>query len=198
MWVNAYELQQYEDLIARAEYCNVTIYVAKNVLYENAFRARNIPHITQISEALTETIVKTDVCLKTQKEETFIALLAPICKHWNLPDNCFHIANLSTETSFVLDGKVVYRKKNRNKAGNIMTYGLTDHTYIYLDRMGLELKRFNIKPGNLGLNEIKAIAHNVNTIAHELAHLLYNTTDNTVEHYKAEIELQSQILNLYM
>ena len=198
MWVNAYEVQEYEELIAKAKYCNVTVYIAKSVLYERAFNARRIPHISTISEALKETIVKTDVMLKTQKEEAFISMLAPICNHWNLPEDCFLIANLSTETTFELDGKVVYRKKNKNKPGQITTYGLTDRKNIYLDRTALELKRFNIKAGNLGLNEIKALAHNVNTIAHELAHLLYDTTDNTIDHYKAEVELQAQILKLYI
>ena len=40
--------------------------------------------------------------------------------------------------------------------------------------------------------------YNIDTIAHELAHVLYHTTDNTIEHYKAQCSLQSDIVNLYL
>ena len=39
---------------------------------------------------------------------------------------------------------------------------------------------------------------NLDTIAHELAHLIYDTEDNTVDHYKMQTRIQNEIVNLYL
>jgi 6-pyruvoyl-tetrahydropterin synthase len=163
-----------------------------------ALRNRNIMHISSINECLKEIIIKKNITLKTSKEEIFIKLLQPICEKYNLPLDTFKIANLEKITTFSIDGKVLYKESLKNKKGNIKTYGLTDHINIYLDRTALELSKFNIHEGNVGLNEIKALMNTINTIAHELSHYLYNTTDNTVEHYNKEIKLQEEIIKLYI
>lgn len=50
----------------------------------------------------------------------------------------------------------------------------------------------------IGKNELKCLMYNLDTITHELAHVLYKTTDNTKEHFLAQIKIQEQITKLYI
>lgn len=198
MWCKASEVEEYQKIIAEIQYCGIKVVTAKNILYENVFIKHNIPHITKINQCLKKTIIRKNVFIKNNKEELFIKLLEPIIQHYDLPYNIFKIANLETLTIFEVDGKVLYKNKAINKKGIIETYGVTDHCYIYLDRTALNLSKFKLKEGNIGIHELKAIMNAVNTIAHELAHYLKNTTDNTTEHYNAEIKIQQEIIELYL
>jgi Zn-dependent peptidase ImmA (M78 family) len=97
-----------------------------------------------------------------------------------------------------MEGKNLYRRVVRNRPWDIKIYGMTDHHSIYLDRTALGLKNYAISSGeHIGVNELKALLNAIPTIAHELAHFLYDTTDNTVEHYKAIESLQQKIAKLY-
>lgn len=198
VWVESHETDYYKDMLADAEYCGIKIIKAKNRLYRYAFQERGILHISSLKDCLVKTTKKTDICLKSTKEEAFIQLLNPICEKYNLPYDTFKIANLATETVFSVNGNTYYRNVRKNKKGNIQTYGVTDGYNIYLDRHGLNLSAFAIKKDNYGIHEVKAVMHYINTIAHEMAHLLYKTTDNTVEHYEAQEKLLDELMELYL
>jgi len=197
MWVDASDINQYKDAIAKAEYNGIQVLIAKNVLYENVYSARRIPHISELESCMTEIINRSNIELKTNKEKAFIALLTPIAKMYGLAEDTFMIANLDMTVEFTLNGKTS-RKKLKNKKGHIEVYGLTNGRNIWLDRTGIALYKFNIQPGRLANPEIKALMWSIETISHELAHLLFKTVDNTPEHYKKQIEIQRQIMELYM
>lgn len=198
VWVRRSEYSMYQDFIQKAKYKGLKVIVSKNLLYDCVLSKYGILHISELEEAFTETYIKTDICLKTSKEEAFISLLKPICKKYHLPEDCFLIANLSIESSFVVKGEVVFKRKIKNKRDDIQIYGVTDGRHIYLDRTALSLNRFHIKRDNFGIWELKAVVNAVNVIAHELAHYLDGTTDNTPEHYASEIRRQQEILKLYI
>lgn len=198
VWVGKDEMEMYKDLIAKAEYCNIKVIIAKNRLYEIALSHRMITHISDINSCLREEITRKDIELKNTKEEAFIKMLNPICEHFNLPLDVFRIANLEKVTTFEVNGRTYYKEVCKNKKDDIKTYGLTDGIHIYLDRKALNLSKYNIHEGKMGIYEIKALANCVNTIAHEMAHYLFNTTDNTVNHYNKEVSLQEEILKLYL
>ena len=198
VWCSKDDYSYYVDLIQKAKYKGLNVIIAKNVLYERALRKYGILNIRYLENAFSETFIQSDICLKTSKEEAFIQLLQPIIEEFNLPKDVFLIANLSIESSFVVHGDVIFKKKESNKKDNIVVYGLTDGRNIFLDRVALGLSRFNIKKGNLGVWELKALMSSVNTIAHELAHYLYKTTDNTPEHYNKEVAIQQEIISLYL
>lgn len=198
VWVKSAEYSKYKDFISKAKYKGLNVIIAKNLLYENALYKYGVIHISNLEDALVETIIKKDICLKNSKEEAFISLLSPICKKYNLPLNTFLIANLTIETVFIVEGDVQMRSKSFNKKDDIQIYALTDGVNIYFDRTALMLHMFKIKSNNLGIWELKALMNSVNTIAHELSHYLYKTTDNTVEKYNHEINIQQDIISLYL
>lgn len=200
VWVQKNEYSIYSDAIQEAKYKGLNVIVAKNNLYAQALRNYGIVHIDDLHNAFREVYMKKNIELKNGKEEAFIALLAPICHKYNLPEDTFLIADLSIESQFVVDDKIVFKRNIKNKKNAIQIYGVTDRRYIYLDRNAIALQKFGLKQGNvhIGVSEIKALLHNVNTIAHELAHLIEGTTDNTPEHYQAEIRHQQEIISLYV
>lgn len=198
-WVKAQEVESYNDFIAEAEYAGLKVIIAKNVLYEKALAEKGIPHISMIESSLVKQIERKDVGLRNGKEVAFIKALAPICTEFNLPLNCFKIANLSETTELWLENKRVFHKVFRNKPWDVKIFGETDGNSIYLDRTALSLKNYDIRSNGvgIGLNEVKAVLAALPTIAHEMAHFLYHTTDNTVEHYKKIEEISHRIGKCY-
>lgn len=196
-YVKAYEAEEYKEAMAEADYAGLNVLIAKNTLYENAFIARNIPHISELQHSMVKTIERKESRLKTKKEEVFIATLNPIVEKYNLKENAFRLANLSEVTEVWLDGKRIYRRVVKNRPGKIEIFGETDHSNIFLDRTAMGLKNYRLSGGKMGVWEYKALLNAIPTIAHELAHYLYDTTDNTVKHYQAIEKLSHEIAELY-
>lgn len=198
VWVKASEIEEYADLIAKVEYYGVKVFIARNILHENVFKANNVSYITDIESGIQKRNIKWNVELKTKKEERFIELLQPICKYYNLPLNTFKIGNLKLIIETTLDNKVINREVVENTKDTIGLYGVTDGASIILDRRAIGLQRFNLSGNYLGINEFKALMASMKTIAHELAHLLYKTEDNTKEHREREDKIYEELVNLYL
>lgn len=191
VWIKSKELNDLSDLKARAEYYGIKVLIAKNVLHENIYRNYNVPYITELRDGVVKRNIKKNVELKTKKEDAFIGLLQPICVYFNLPRNTFLIGNLKLIVETRLDGKVIDREQRSVAA-------VTDDGHIIFDRKTLGLKRFHLYGSGVGQHELKALMANLDTIAHELAHLLYDTEDNTVDHYTRQNRIQNEIVNLYL
>lgn len=198
VWVSKEDVDNYSDEISLAKYCNLIVYKAKNILEANTLKEYNKLHIKDLKESLIETYDTKNVGLKNKKEEAFIKLLMPVCKKYGLHINIFSIANLSCKTELKIGGKIVYRKNEKNSKRIIYTKAIRSGENILFDRNYLNLSRFSIKAGVLGSNEISLLMFVLKTIAHELAHYLYNTVDNTLYHYQKEDEIYNEIINMYI
>lgn len=198
VFVPANEVDEYKNAIAEAQYAGLRVFVAPNRLYSEALTLRRVPHVRELKDCLTKTFVKKNIALKNGKEETFIQLLAPVCKKYGLPLSVFRIANLELLIEFAVDGKVRYKHKISNTAGKIGVMGETDGHHIYLDRRMLRLKDFNIRRGKWTTAEIKAVMNSLETVSHELAHYLHQTTDNTVEHFNTQLSIHRDLISLYL
>lgn len=199
VWVRAKEVEEYQELISRAEYYGVKVFIAKNILYENIFSKYKVPYITEVKDGIRKRNFINNVGINTKKEQYYLELLQPILEYFNLPNNTFLIGNLKLYIETVLDDVVVHREIIENKKDDIKIYGTTDREKIILDRRALGLQRFNLN-GNvvLGVNEYKVLLATIDIIAHELAHLIYGTEDNTKEHFQKEEEIKIEIINLYL
>ena len=193
-WVKVSEIDNYKSEIAEAEYYGIPVAVSKNALYDSVFKER-CPHISNMDCYLRVNFVRKNVGLRNSKEETFISLLSPICAMYGLPVNTFKIANLQNVVVFEKNGRALYR--NVNKDGVL---GLSNkaNASIYLDRKMLRLKAFKIKKGRISIQEYKCLMNAIDTISHELAHFVYGTQDNTLDHFKTQMQIQTEILKKYM
>lgn len=198
VWLKASEQDEYDELVAKAKYYHVKVFVAKNVLYENVFEARQIPHISEIKNGITKRNIIKNVELKTEKEKKFIQLLQPICSYYHLPYNTFLIGDLELYVETRLHDVVIDRSFQKNTKEKIEVYGVAEGNTIILDRRALALKRFNFSSvTDFGKNEFRALLASIKTISHELAHLLYGTTDGTIEHYQKEEQIMLEIEKHY-
>ena len=198
VWVKANQVEEYSDLIDKAEYYGVKVFVAKNVLEERVLEHNKVSYITEIKSGIQKRNFIKDICIKTNKERYFLELLQPILEYYNLPANTFKIGHLKMYIETTLDGVVINREIIRNTKDKIKLHGITDGNDIVLDRRAIGLRRFNLSGNGIGIHELKALMANLKTISHELAHLLYNTEDNTKEHFKKEDEIYEEIVNLYL
>lgn len=198
VWVKANQIEEYKDLIAKAEYYGVKVFVAKNILQEKVFEHNQVSYISAIKSGIQKRNFIKDVCIKTNKERYFLELLQPILNYYNLPANTFKIGHLKMYIETTLDGVVINREIIKNNKNKIEIYGVTDGNNIILDRKAIGLQRFNLTGNGIGIHELKALMANLKTISHELAHLLYSTEDNTKYHFEMEDRIYEEIVNLYL
>lgn len=198
-WVERRDVDMYSDTIAQAEYAGLKVIKVDNILYANIFKKYNKMHISEFNNSFYRQSKFKNICIKNAKEERFLKLLKPICTLFDLPLNTFAIANIERTITLEYNNKVLFKEKEINKKDKIYTYACVHNGKILLDRTALGLSRFNLsKNSTLNINDLKAIMSCINTISHELAHLLYGTQDNTVNHYKTEVLIQEKITKLYL
>lgn len=198
VWVKAGELEDLSELVATAKYYKIKVFVAKNIMYEEVFKQRKVPYITEVKDGITKRNIIKNVELRTKKERRFIQLLQPICNYYKLPYNTFLIGELEISVETKLDGKVIDKETLKNRKDDISVYGVTDGKRIVLDRRALALRNFHFSnTTEFGKNEFKALLSVINTLSHELAHLLYHTSDNTVEHFNKQDKIMEEIVKIY-
>lgn len=197
MWVESNSTDYYEEQISLAESYKIKVIKSKNKLFERFFTEKSIPHVSTIESVSSIERKITEINPKTFKEEQFLLLLEPIRKKYKLPENIFKIGNIDIEYIYEYDGKRIVTKKLKNKIGQINVYGVNYNGGIIFDRRALDLKRFNLSITKdeyvLGKHELRCLLCNIETVAHELAHRLYATKDDTVIHYKMTERLQDEI-----
>jgi hypothetical protein len=192
VWVKASELDTLSELKAKAEYYGLKVFVANNILQEKIFKKHAVPHLSELENGVQKTNIISNCCIKTQKEASFMRMMERICAYYTgVVPGTIQIADLKLVVETRLDGKLF--DKETKKVG-----GLCYDRKVYLDRKTLGLNRFHLYGSGVGQHELKALMANLTTIAHELAHRLYGTTDNTVIHYKAEEQIRKEIVELFI
>ena len=196
LWVEAANAETFSDSIALAKYNGLKVIIAPNVLFESALKDMGIPHIVELDSSLTTKSLYSRITCITNKEENFLKLLNPIILYFNLPKDIFQIANIKADDSFTYNDRII----KLSKGSNSTIIAETTNNHITFNRDKLYLKNFNISNQDrfhLGIHELKCIMWHVNTIAHELAHYLYKTKDNTDNHRKYERMLEEKIIKIY-
>lgn len=198
VWVKASEVEEYTELIAKAKYYGLKVFIAKNILYENVFNNKGISHISQVDTGISKRNIIKNIEVKSNKEKAVLQLLQPLCSYYKLPYDTFLIGDLEVYLETKLQDIIVHREVVKNKKDRIKIYGLTDGRNIVLDRRALRLNRFNLSNSEwFGKQEYRILLALIGTVSHELAHFLYNTTDNTVEHYEKQDIIMEEIETLY-
>jgi hypothetical protein len=191
VWMRAEELESSAELKAKAEYYRIVVHVANNILQERVYQKHNVPHISELENGVEKTITINNRYLKTEKEISFMRILNRISAYYNLDHKTFQIGDLKLVVTTKLGGMVIDKETLR-------VGGVAYENHIVLDRKHLGLKRFHLYGEGIGQHELKALLANITTIAHELAHRLYGTTDNTVMHYKSEEQIRDEIAKIFI
>lgn len=189
-WCEKDNVEYHKDKIAEYEYYNAICFISKNSLYSDALEFLGIKHVSQLDE---RTIKKQydikNPNPKTKKEKRAIELLRFVEKAFDL-SNVFFISNIEMKKEIqIYEGKSLHKEK-------MQVGGYTDLFEINLNRKfllypkGLENK---VGSEEFNKNDALFLLMNIEVIAHEMAHFIYCTKDNTKEHYEKITLIQKRL-----
>jgi len=188
-WVKVNELDLYEDKISLAQYHNIPLVLVRNKLEQKVLESKsNFLHIAQLHEKVELSAQLKRVGAVDEVEERALWLFGVICKGLGFDRNIFKIGDMTTfkETKIGDTEKVVEEAP---------ALALANGVDIYVDRGCLKKENLEVSKSKRITNADRAfIVRNLEVIAHELAHIMYCTTDNTKEHEVAQRQITHKIL----
>ena len=174
-WVKLNELDLYEDKISIAQYHNIPLVLVRNKLEQKVLESKsNFLHIAQLHEKVELSAQLKRVGAIDEVEERALWLFGVISKGLGFDRNIFRIGDMTTfKETRIGDTEIVVEVAP--------AFALANGVDIYVDRV---LEEENLKSVSQRItNADRAfIVRNLEVIAHELAHIMYCTTDNTKEH----------------
>lgn len=190
VWCSKDEEEKYKSFITEFEYKNVFTFVSPHVLYDNALRHLGIPHVSEYDNCLVEDYLVTRTGAKTKKEERATELLSRLEKFLSISET-FFISDIQCKRRVELNGKKIFQEK-------VSVGGYEQYGYIHLNRKSLyfgKISGADIGKKKNGIHDVKFYITNARLISHELAHKLFDTKDNTKEHFEREGDICEKILN---
>jgi len=194
-WVRASEVDELKLDIRSAEYYGFRVIVARNKLFEKAFQHLGVLHVKQLDEDVEKHFGKDRVGPRTKKEERLLALLNRVETHFDLEPGTIDVANLELRMVYTLGGEEVETETKK-------VHGLCDRKEkkVYLDRKLVDWTEYRAQEPdypNVTIHDYRVLMQVMQTVAHELAHLLFLTEDNSKEHSDAESQIYKEIVRLF-
>ena len=194
-WVRASEVDELKSDIRSAEYYGFRVIVARNKLFEKAFQHLGVLHVKQLDEDVEKHFEKDRVGPRTKKEERLLALLNRVETHFDLEPGTIDVANLELRMVYTLGGEEVETETKK-------VYGLCDRKEkkVYIDRKLVDWAEYRAQEPdypNVTVHDYRVLMQVMQTVAHELAHLLFLTEDNSKEHSDAESQIYKEIVRLF-
>ena len=194
-WVRASEVDELKLDIRSAEYYGFRVIVARNKLFEKAFQHLGVLHVKQLNEDVEKHFGKDRVGPRTKKEERLLALLNRVETHFDLEPGTIDVANLELRMVYTLGGEEVETETKK-------VYGLCDRKEkkVYIDRKLVDWTEYRAQEPdypNVTVHDYRVLMQVMQTVAHELAHLLFLTEDNSKEHSDAESQIYKEIVRLF-
>ena len=203
-WCTQEEQEKYIDTIRMAGYYRINIAISKNKFQKQGFESfDNFTHISQLESSMRIVPKISRPGAQNTKEKRLEFVM-----------RCFLDASGFNNIKVVISDIVARRviriqksEKTTDETVELVAYAEPSTNSIYLQRkisFGtadgledysgvrtlyplLEYNDYSLEDKSIGSGDI-AVFHKIkSTLAHELAHLVYNTKDDTVEHYKSMV-----------
>lgn len=189
IWVEKEREHEFHELIVKYEYYGVFTFVSPHILYNNALRFMAIPHISTVEDhAIEKQYEVKRTGAKNKKEERIMEILFMIEQYLNLKTT-FFISDIKCNMRINLRGTKIYQQP-------FPIHGYAKGSVIHLNRKSLKMGKISsilLHKPKIGIHDIKFIMNNLELISHELSHVIYNTKDNTMEHYEGMLKIQNDI-----
>ena len=193
-YVSPGEVEIYEKNIRMAEYNGFLIIYAKNRLYKNAFEFYGVRSIADFDKLVEEEYVIEKDEPRSKKELRFLALMKRVEQHYGMKDNSIRLANLD--------------KIMKLKTGEVLStdggeiHGLCDRLngLVYINRDIVKFPEYRAQEPDyptVTSHDYRVLLRVQQTLAHELAHLLYGFADNTLEHSQAMAKICYELAELF-
>lgn len=195
VYVDINDVEDFEKDIKKAEYNGFTVLYAKNRLYRNAFEFYGVQSIANLEDVVEDDHIIERAVPRSKKELRFLELMKPIERHFKLKEGTINLADLERVTRLKETGEIISRKHEK-------VLGMCDFSTgkVYIDRSIVKFPEYRAQEPdypNITAHDFKVLLRVSQTIAHELAHLLYGYLDNTVEHNQATVTIGQTIADLY-
>jgi hypothetical protein len=198
LWIKSSDADLFSKEIKEYEYHGFAVLTAHNRLYERAFEALGIMYFHDASENIEQKYEFSNVGASCKKEQRIMWMLGRIEEFYGL-SNIFRIADIDCHLEHYRNDILVDRE-HKLVAGCMWESKKDGTKRIYLNRKNLQLPSYRVsnwESGNLTMNDLRMMLKNLEVIAHELAHLLYDTKDNTKEHTDKQSALMKDIADLF-
>lgn len=188
-------VEMYEKDIREAEYNGFSIVYAKNRLYENAFAFYGVSSIADFDTLIeAEYVIEKDEP-RSKKELRFLALMKRVEQFYGMKENSIRLANLDKVIRLKKTGEVM-------STGSEEVHGLCDRLngIVYIDRSIVRFPEYRAQEPDyptVTAHDYRVLLRVNQTLAHELAHLLYGFADNTLEHSQAMVKIGYELAELF-
>lgn len=198
LWVSSNDYESHRTEVEQYEYYGFAIVIAHNKLYENVYKALGIQAFMDSEKDVRKENRFENVGVKTKGETRFMWLLERLERKYDLP-GIFRLANISCTVEHLRNGIVV-------ETEDLGVHGVAQHspegTKIYLNRESMGLQAYKVsnwESTNISVNDLRALLRNVETIAHELAHIVggIEATDGSQLHDGLTSQIQREIADLF-
>jgi hypothetical protein len=183
------EMVHYVDILKKAVKHSIPIIIIRNGLEKEAIRLReDIIHVSELKQVTHLKAKLSNIGAIDLKEKRAMMLFRLVAKVLGLESNPFVIGDLEA-TEDIRFGPVELDSKP------IDAFAVANMERIMIDRS--KLHKGNLSETSMKRilpSDLQFIATNLDTIAHELAHHMYGTDDETGTHYKLQLEITETIL----
>lgn len=191
-YVKESEKALYETNIALAQHYNIPVIEIRNELEQKIVdNDDRFNHIKEMQSLVTLSAVFENMSPCNMQEVRANQIFSRIARACDAPDDLFTIG----DTQF---SKLLKVNDSEYTIENIDTFATAYQGKIYINRNHLRAYK-NLAYGSgdkLNPDDIKFILLNLETIAHEMSHALYNNEDETLPHVTRINQLMQKIINL--
>jgi hypothetical protein len=186
-YVKKDEMKELDDKVSLAEYFDIPVIIVRNKLEERVM-SKYVPHVSEMEKRNKMSAKLDNVGEKDDIEKRAKFIFSSISSMLGLDKNIFKIGDMTVSRVQVVGDKE--KQEKEEKALAIEYQGK-----IYIDREELKTEGLELsKSKRITNRDRKFILDNLDTIAHELAHALKGTIDNTKEHEVAQRKIRNKIV----
>lgn len=188
-YINPEEMNTYRDAIDIAQYYDIPIIEIRNKLESNCISSyENIKHISDLIEMVSLKAEFSNMEPNSPAEIRAYKILNTIGRVIAGNEKLFAIADTNIK-------KVLDMSDKEYVMETVDALATAYAGTIYIDRKHMrEYKELNSDSNSLTETDMKFILINLETIAHEMSHVLYHTEDNTKEHYAKTNYIMQEII----
>jgi len=188
-YVKTSEVPTMMDAIQLAQLYNIPVVEIRNVLEEKVLMEdRRFRHISELPKLVTMRVDFKNITPQNEAEIRAYKILAEIGRSVAGRYDMFSIADVRSYRVINIDGDEVSKEE-------FESFAVAKGNSIFINRKYLaEYKGLKDDASDLTAEDMKFVLMNIDTIAHEMAHVIYGTLDNTKEHFEAIGKLVQRII----
>lgn len=189
-YVETEEIENYSDEIQLARLYKIPVVEVRNCLEREVVHSdKKFTHISELGTMVKLRVEYSNIKPESEAEERAYKILRMVGKTIAGREDMFLIADVNSYRVLALNGK-------DEKIEDVDAFAVASGREIYVNRRYMTGYQ-NLKDSGPDITEEdkRFVLLNIDTIAHEMSHVMYGTIDNTKEHFESIGKLVQRIIN---